>query len=222
MAKPYDVSTRSLVEDYPETWLAYLGIVPDGPVSVLDANLSTVSAEADKVIRIDGPVPLLVHLEMQTSADPTLARRLLRYNAMIDLTHDARVRSVLILLRPQADRADLTGVLDLRRPDGRPIVTFHYDVVRVWRRPVEDVLAGDVVILPLAPLADVPENQVPEVLRAVDDRLSREAPPALATRIRETALVLAGMRLDEPLIDALRRRLQTVNITTESSYYRLA
>ena len=55
MFKPFDITTKSLLEGYPESWLAYLGLVPDGPVTVIDTDLATVTAEADKVFRIDGP-----------------------------------------------------------------------------------------------------------------------------------------------------------------------
>ena len=33
-------------------------------------------------------------------------------------------------------------MLDLRLPDGRRIVEFHYEVVRAWERPVQPILAG--------------------------------------------------------------------------------
>ena len=70
---------------------------------MIDSDLSTVTAEADKVFRVVGPEPYLVHIEMQSSADPTLPRRLLRYNVLLDYRHDIRVWSVAILLRPEAE-----------------------------------------------------------------------------------------------------------------------
>src|SRR5262249_5120313 len=127
MAKPFDVSTKVPIETFPETWLSYVGIVPDGPVRVIDADLSTVPTEADKVIRIDGPVPHLLHLEMQSRPDPTLPRRMGRYNYLLDLKHDLRVRSVAVILRPEADGPNLSERLDLDHPDGGPIHVFHYE-----------------------------------------------------------------------------------------------
>jgi hypothetical protein len=55
MSKPFDNATKELLDRYPEPCLLCLGLVPDGPVRVIDADLSTVSAEADKIFRIDGP-----------------------------------------------------------------------------------------------------------------------------------------------------------------------
>lgn len=222
MSKPFDATTKELMERDPAAWLVYLGLAPGGPVQLVDSDLSTVSASADKVFRIDAERPHIVHVELQASADGNLPRRLWRYNAMLDLGHDLRVQSIAVLLRPEADGPSLTGLLDLHLPAGRPVVQFHYDVVRAWRQPVEPILTGALGVLPMAPLADLPRARVPEVLRQIDERLLQEAQPSPAAKIMESALILAGMRLEEDEIEDLRGRLRTVNITTESSYYRLA
>jgi hypothetical protein len=81
VSKPYDVTAKALLERFPEPWLAYAGIKPAGPVRVIDADLATVTAEADKVFRVQGPAPYLIDLESQASRDLTLPRRLWWYNA---------------------------------------------------------------------------------------------------------------------------------------------
>src|SRR5205823_3621452 len=117
------------------------------------------------------------------------------------------------------DADKLTGLLDLRRSDGRKIVEFHDEAVRAWQRPVEPILAGSFGTLPMAPLADVPREQVPAVIEQIDRRLVREAPVATAGIIMEATLIPAGLRLEKDEIKGLRGRLQVMNITTESSYY---
>src|SRR5207248_3286496 len=124
---------------------------------------------------------------------------------------DLRVRSIALILRTEADTDNLTGVLDLRLPDGRRVVEFHYEVVRAWEQPVEPILAGSLGTLPMAPLADVPREDLPRVIRRVDERLLREAQVATAGKIMEATLVLAGLRLEEDEIQELRGRLLTVN-----------
>src|SRR5437588_42802 len=109
---------------------------------------------------------------MQSSRDPKLPRRLRRYNAMLDVRHDLRVWSGVVLLRPEADVSDLTGVLELRLPSGERIAEFRYAVVRAWRQPVEPLLAGGLGTLPMAALGDVPAAEVPGVLRRIDQRLA--------------------------------------------------
>ena len=202
-------------------WMDYLGLDPNGPVSIVDSAIATVAVEVDKVYRVDGPDPYLIHIELQANGDRKLPRRCLRYNVLLDLRHDLRVRTVVVLLRPEADTDNLTGTLELHLPDGRPVVGFHYEVVRVWQRPVAPLLAGSLETLPLAPLADVPREQVPEVIKQIDRRLAQEAPPAKAGKIMNTTLMLAGLRLEKDEIEELRGRLQTMNIVSESSYYHL-
>jgi predicted transposase YdaD len=81
--RPFDTTTRDLIEMRPEDWLTLAGYPPDGKVRVIDADLSTARYEADKVIRVDGLIALLIHLELQSTYDPTLPIRLLRYNVLL-------------------------------------------------------------------------------------------------------------------------------------------
>ena len=67
MTKPYDSTTKFLVQEFPADWLALAGLAADGPIELIETNLSTITAEADKVIRVAGPAPWLVHFELQSS-----------------------------------------------------------------------------------------------------------------------------------------------------------
>jgi hypothetical protein len=116
MSKPYDVTTKDILKRDPPSWMAYLRLNPGGSLQVVDTDVSTVPAETDQVYRVLGRRAHLIHVEMQSRRDTRLARRLWRYNALLDLKYDLRVRSVAILLRPEADSRKLTGVLDLRLP----------------------------------------------------------------------------------------------------------
>jgi hypothetical protein len=78
MAKPFDATLKELVEAYPHDWLIQLGLPASLPIEVIDADLSTVTAQADKVLRVREDSLWLLHLELQASRDPHLARRVLR------------------------------------------------------------------------------------------------------------------------------------------------
>ncbi len=97
-------------------------------------------------------------------------------------------------MRPEADSRKLTGLLELRLPDGDDVVKFSYWVIRAWEQPVEPILNGPLATLPMAPLADVPIQDVPRILERIDSRLAAEAPPPDAVRMMTSALTLAGMR----------------------------
>jgi hypothetical protein len=73
----------------------------------------------------------------------------------------------------------------------------------------------------MAPLADVPVQDLPRILEQIDSRLAAEAPPADAARMMASALTLAGMRLDPDDVRALGRRLRTMSILKDSSFYRV-
>lgn len=101
MSKPYDATSKDLIETDPAGWVTFLGCpVPPGAVSLVDADVSTVTADADKVIRVDHPTPWLLHLEIQANTDDTLPRRVLWYNALLQHRHGLPVASVVVLLRP--------------------------------------------------------------------------------------------------------------------------
>jgi hypothetical protein len=87
MHKPFDTATNEILGHGPISWMAYLRLKPGGPLEVIDANLAAVTAEADKVYRVSGLGGHLIHIEMQSTSDRSLPRRLWRYNAMLDVKH---------------------------------------------------------------------------------------------------------------------------------------
>jgi predicted transposase YdaD len=213
MPKPYDASTKHLLETRPEDWLEYLGL-PRGAVELINADLSTVTAAADKVMRVLGPPSWLAHVEPQAGPDPELDARVLEYNVLLDRRHSLPVQSIVVLLRPSADRPGLTGRIERHLPSGRQYLAFEYDVVRVWQKPVESVLAGGLGTLPLAPLADVPEGELPGVLQRMEERISREATPDEAGLLWTTALVLLGLRCSRQKVSTLMKGVRGMREST--------
>ncbi len=133
MAKPFDVTTKNLVDARPTDWLTFLNL-PGTNAEILDGDLSTVSTEADRVLRVlGGPVPYLLHLEFQASRDDSLAARTLRYNVLLDVEYKLPVKSVIVLLRPDAESPMLTGTVERTDPtaNGAPYLRFGYDMVRL-------------------------------------------------------------------------------------------
>lgn len=124
-----------------------------------------------------------------------------------------RVRSVLILLRPEADSPRLTGVYRLAFPGEAPYLEFRYRVVRAWEVPVERFLGGGLGVLPLAPLADLPEEALPGVIRRMQERLRREATLEVAEVLWTATYVLMGLRY----ADAVAARLLEGVIAMEDS-----
>src|SRR3989442_3244078 len=101
MPQPFDTTTKDLVELHPEDWLAYLGL-PRAAVEVVDADVSTVSAAADKVLRVLEPRPWLAHIELQASRDRELPDRKLLYNVLLERRHELPEARIVVQHRPAA------------------------------------------------------------------------------------------------------------------------
>ena len=216
MPGPFDTTTRYLVQAYPADWLAFLGLRDTGSVDVIDASVSAVSAEVDKVLRVDGAAPWLAHLEFQSSYDVTIGRRLARYNTVLHVQHEVPVASVLVLLRRAADGPASRGAFRLALPGHPPYLTFAFAVRRLWRESASELLAGALGTLPLAPLGAVGRNALPDVLRTIERRVVAEASPAEAARLRVVTYTLLGLRYPSALVDQLMPGMQQMR---DSSTY---
>jgi predicted transposase YdaD len=221
MHKPYDITMKMLMEQEPVAWLRRFGIEPDGPVSVVESEVSTITSEVDKVFKIDGAEPYLVHIENQTSPDPDMPWRMNRYNVLVAKDGEYPVLSVLVLLRRSAEAKDLTGVHERKVPGFGLVSLFNYPIVRVWELDVESILNGELSLLPLAPLADVAEESIPDVFRRIDERVMRETETPTACMIMVSTLLLAGMRLERDQILDMMRRFSSMNLLQESSFYQM-
>jgi hypothetical protein len=79
--KPFDATTKEMFQNHPKDWLDYLGL-PVVSVTVVDADLSTVSPDADKILVVDADPPYIAHLELQSGYKPDDAERFMRYNIL--------------------------------------------------------------------------------------------------------------------------------------------
>jgi predicted transposase YdaD len=216
MAKRFDAVTRSLLEKHPADWLDAFGLAHAVPVRVVNSDLSTVTAEADKVLRVEGADPWLAHVELQTSHDGKLPLRLLRYNVLLSHRHELPVHTVVVLLRPSADGPDLDGVLRQRSPDGRCWLEFHYHVVRVWELDPAALLAGGLGTLPLAPLAARSEEEIPAIVAGLMRRVDAASTAADAVEFWSATTFLAGLRFSW---ESIKHWFEGVTAMKESSVY---
>jgi predicted transposase YdaD len=215
VAQPFDTSTKELIEAQPADWLEFVGL-GRREVEVINADLATITAAADKVLRVRAPVPWVAHLELQADYDSELDERTLQYSVLLRRRHHLAVRSVIVLLRPEADGPRMTGELRFHDPDDDCYLEFRYRIVRVWQKQVEAVLAGGLGALPLAPLAAVAEEQLPGVIRRMEERITQEASAGQAGILWAATYLLLGLRLQE---EAAARLLEGVNGMKESTTY---
>ncbi len=225
MPKPLDATMRNLFELEPAAWAEVFDApVPEpADVRIIDSNLSTVTAESDKLVLIGGPNPYIFHPEFLSGRAPGYPEHLHWYNALASHRHGLPVRSVVVLLRPAADGPELTGAYEQAVPGWGRSLWFRYKVVRVWELPPERLLAAALPVLPLAPVSQVPTGGLPGVLRAVAERLRDEAGPELKATLWAATELLLGLYHPRERVKDLTREVTAMILgirgIEESSVY---
>jgi predicted transposase YdaD len=218
--KPFDATLKDLIEADPTSWARRF--LPGGvrSATLVDADISSLTAAADKVIRAetdDGPVILNIEAEGRHAADAP--GRLLLYGVVLRHRHELPVHSVVLLLRREAHASGLTGVLEVQRPgEAVPYLTFRYQVVRLWQEPMQPLLEGGLGTLPLAVLTDEAAADLRGTVRAVDERARGQTSPAGVGTMRTAMTLLLGMRYDEEVIVSVMSEL--TSLMEESSGYK--
>ncbi len=221
MAFTFDATLKDMGRDHPQGFLAAFDQPATGPVKLLNVDLSTVTTAADLVLGLGEPLAEIVHLDFQSSGAARKHADLLVYNALLFAHYLVPVHTTIILLRPEAAHANMNGVLRYAPRPQRGRMEFAYEVVRLWERPADELLAGDPGVAPLAMLGRLPEDQDLEagltaVAQRVVERVMREAAPQQAKKLLTDALLLTGLRVRR---DVAARIFRGVRIMQESDTY---
>jgi predicted transposase YdaD len=217
MSKPFDATPKGLVDLGPADWPAFLGVAAR-TVEVVDADVSTVTAAADKVLLVcadDGD--RIQHLDFQSGPDASVPRRTHGYSALLEERHNLPVESVVVLLRPEANLTAINGLYQRSLPGAAaPYLEFRYRVLRVWELPVQSVLAAGISVLPLAPISAVGKNELPAVIARMKERLDAEPDRATVAELWTATKVLLGLRYEADFVEQL---LEGVRAMKESTTY---
>lgn len=221
MAMTFDATLKDLGRESPHGFLAAFDRPPTLPVKLLNVDLSTVTRAADLVLGFGEPLQEIVHLEFQSSAAVWKHADLLAYNALLYAHHHVPVHTIVILLRPQADHPNLDGKLCYAPRPERGKMEFGYEVVGLWERPAEELLSGDVALVPLAVLGQLHElaslaEGLGAVVQRVVERLTSETPPELAKKLLTETLLLMGLRVNRDVAITIFRG---VRMLEESDTY---
>lgn len=197
---------------------ACAGLPPGTPAVPLDADLSTVSPRSDKLFRVGPPAGGLVHLELQAGRAADLPAQLHLYNTLAEYRHPGPVRTVLLLLRPEADGPTLSGTFT-RADEAGEYLRLRYRVVRLWQLPCELLLTGPPGLIPFGLLTDDARPGLADNLRRVDDRLQAAGlGQADHAEVLTACQLLLGLRYDGGMVRDLFGRLRVLR---ESSGYQL-
>jgi hypothetical protein len=213
MPKPFDATLKDLIGEYPADWLAHLGIPITSPPEVLSADLSTVTAAADTLIRVGDRV---VHIDVESGPDDSLARRMLLYNVLAHHHSGLPVHTVAVLLRSNARRANLSDRLEYE------CLSFRFEVLKVWEVAAEEFLRSGSGLLPLAVLGKPPGGRtrkqvLPAQIETIIDLVER-GDDAQGKNLLTATYILAGIHND-PL--AVRNVFNKAIAMRESGTYQL-
>lgn len=184
-----------------------------GPVTVIDSDITTLTAGADKVLKVGSPDPYLLNLEPHSYHDLTLIRTLWYRQVALDYRHNLPVLTVLVLLCKEANSPSLTGGYERQLPDGWLTNRYNFRVVRLWEEDPEAYLNAGIGLVPLAPLTNVSEADLPGVVRRMADRINSEPRPR-AAKLWTAPFLLMGLRYPEELSNQLLEGIQTMREST--------
>ncbi len=223
MAMTFDATLKDMAREDPFAALATFDGVPSRPIRLLNVDLSTITLAADLVIGLGDPLEEIIHLDFQASANAWKHADLMVYNAALYAHYHVPVHTLVVLLRPQAAHSNMNGTVGYTARPGRGRMGFEYEIVRLWERPAEELLAGALGTLPLAVLGKLPEgvsleDGIVAVARRVVERLEAEATPDRKVRLLTSAFLLTGLRVPRGVAKAI---FQRVGNMSESDTYNM-
>lgn len=200
MSFTFDATMKGLGGQYPRDY----AVTFDGPTSLLvkalNVDLSTFTAAADLVLGLGDPLQEIVHVDFQSAAVGTKPVDVLAYNTALFRHYKVPVHSIVVLLRPAAAHSKVNGTVSYASRPGRGKIEFNYELVAIWKRPVEELLAGAVGTLPLAMLGKLPEGVdlvagLTGIVQRLIERLEAEVPAEQVKDLLTAAYLLTGLRV---------------------------
>jgi len=136
--KPWDDSLRTLVRVNPQAFVVWL-LETAQFLEELPHKLKTWKLEVDALLRvIVNGVEMLLHIEFQSSNDPTMAERLLRYNVLARSDYGLPVLSCVIYLFRDGDVPK--SPLNWTIPTGQEVLQFHFGSIKLGELSPEALL----------------------------------------------------------------------------------
>jgi hypothetical protein len=224
MSMRFDATLKDLVRAHVHDFEVRLGLSGPGPVSLLNVDLSTLSAATDQVLGYGEPLQRLIDIHFQSGRDDALLPRVFLYQGALYYRYRVPVHSIVILLRPSANDEKLDEGLHFSVWPERGRTDLSFEVVRLWREwQAEEVLQGGLGTLPLAPLCQMPgdaplEEALPGVIQRLDERLRHEAAPEEASVLRTASFILTGLLVSREVLLQLYQGVQGMRESTGYQY----
>lgn len=170
MPKLWDEMMKRLIEMHPQDFVSWVS--QDAQVEHILKQELQQTVYADSLIKVSfKDKPAILHFEYQTRNDARMGERALLYNTLASYTNeDIPVYSHVLYLRPSDHIVQSPFVRIF--PDGKEITRFHYNVIKLWEMPAEDLLNfPHPGLLPLVLLAKggTEQDVVEEMIQKIAD-----------------------------------------------------
>jgi hypothetical protein len=223
MPLPFDATLKDLARRHPGDYVSTFRLGNPSDVHALNVDLSVISAATDVVLGHGEPLRSIVDLNFQSGPDATLAGRVCLYNAALFHRFSVPVHSVVILLRPAADHAGITGRLTYTGQPRRGKLDFRYEVIRIWEIPADRLLRRGPGVLPLSVLGALPagvslEEGIADVVARLCRRAERTLDQQTANHVLTSTFVLSGLRLQRERARNLFPGIRAVEESTTYQY----
>src|SRR5437763_6506041 len=139
MAMTFDATLKDMGRQSPYGFLTAFDRPPTVPVKPLNVDLSTVTTAADLILGLGDPLQEIVHQDFQSSAAAWRHADVMVYNALLHAHYHVLVHMIVVVLRPAAAHANLSGVVRSVPRPGRGSMAFRYEIVRLWERPADEL-----------------------------------------------------------------------------------
>jgi predicted transposase/invertase (TIGR01784 family) len=203
----YDNTCRFLAENFSADFASWLMGEAIILTEIEPSELSLDPIRADALILLQSEDAIL-HIEFQTDPQKKIPFRMLDYRCRGHRRYpDKSMRQVVIYLKPTTSELVSQTEFTLER------TRHEFDVIRLWEQPASLFLQYP-GLLPFATLSDTPNPEA--TLRQVATVVNQISDPVLQANLFAASGILAGLRLEDTIIDLVLRR----DIMEESSFYR--
>ncbi len=203
----YDNTCRFLAENFSADFASWLMGEAIVLTEIEPSELSLDPIRADALILLQSEDSIL-HIEFQTEAQKKIPFRMLDYRCRGHRRYpDKSMKQVVIYLKRTT--SDFVYQTDFTLERTR----HEFDVIRLWEQPASLFLQYP-GLLPFATLSDTPDPEA--TLRQVATAVNQISDSVLQANLSAASGILAGLRLEDTIIDLVLRR----DIMEESSFYR--
>lgn len=202
----YDDTCRFLAENFSSDFASWLLGEPIILTEIQPTELSLDPIRADALILLESD-QMILHLEFQTRPDADIPFRMFDYRGRgyrRDKTKTMR-QVVIYLKQTTSEMVQQTSfVLERTRHE--------FDVIRLWEQP-KDIFLQHPGLIPFAALGqtDNPEATLRQVAQAIDNIADR----TIQANLSAASAILAGLRLEDEVIQRILRK----DVMQESTVY---